>query len=144
MWSNVNIKILITATFTLRCREEQRFVKVSFYSAFSNIWEQWWFMPGEKKKALRVEYIKQDRKRNNFQPPPASTFSPSFSSHWMPPHWSPPRPWMPAGVPLTFNLWPPAPLNSSQSRQLSALSGEHILWSTVIATEGSDSGEYRC
>lgn len=73
-------------------------------------------------------------------PPPSP---PPRSSHWMPPHWSPLRPWLPAGVPLTFNLWPPARQNSSQSIHISALSGEDILWNTVMATEWSD-GEYRC
>lgn len=67
------------------------------------------------------------QKEKQLLPPLPPLFSPSCSSHWMPPHWSPRRPWMPAGVPLTFDLWPPAPANSSQSRQLKALSGEHIL-----------------
>lgn len=95
-------------------------------------------MPEGWKKALWVEYIKQDIKRNNLSPPPLLC-----SSHWMPPHWSPLRPWLPAGVPLTFNLWPPAPQNSSQSRQLDGLSGERILRNAVMTTERSDS-EYRC
>lgn len=68
---------------------------------------------------------------------------PSSSGHWMPPHWSPPRPWLPAGVPLTSDPWPPAPQNSSQRRRLSSPSGEHILWAAAMTTEGSDS-EYRC
>lgn len=69
--------------------------------------------------------------------------TPSSSGHWMPPHWSPPRPWLPAGVPLTSDPWPRAPQNSSQRRRLSSPSGEHILWAAVMTTEGSDS-EYRC
>lgn len=73
--------------------------------------------------------------------PPFSSYS-----HWMPPHWSPPRPCLPAGVPLTFNLWhppPPVPQNSWQRHQLNLLSGDRILRAAVMTTGRSDS-EYRC
>lgn len=145
MWSIVNIKTLITANFTLRYREEKCY-KYFFIQRFLTSENS----DGLCKRGKRRPWgwstsNKTERETTSASPrSSASTFSPSCSSHWMPPHWSPLRPWMPAGVPLTFNLWPPAPQNSSQSRQLSGLSGEHILWSTVTATEGSDSSEHRC
>lgn len=43
----------------------------------------------------------------------------------MPPHWSPLQPWLPAGVPLTFNLWPSAPQNSSEPSAQSTQRGAH-------------------
>lgn len=63
----------------------------------------------------------------------------SYSIHWMPPHWSPLRPWLPAGVPLTFSLRPPEP----QRHRLNSLSRRCILGTAVMTTEGTDS-EYRC
>ena len=56
------------------------------------------------------------------------------------PYWSPVQPWLPAGVPLAFNLWPPALQNSPQSHQLNEASGERIL--RMLST--GVSSEYRC
>lgn len=80
-------------------------------------------------------------KREQNLPSCVSPFSPpnSYSIPWMPPHWSPLWPWLPAGVPLTFSLWPPEP----QRHRLNLLSRRWILGTTVMTTEGTDS-EYRC
>lgn len=80
-------------------------------------------------------------KREQNLPPVSHSLAPpnSYSIPWMPPHWSPLRPWLPAGVPLTFSLWPPEP----QRHRLNLLSRRCILGTTVMTTEGTDS-EYRC
>lgn len=83
----------------------------------------------------------ESTKENRIFPPVSHPLAPpnSYSIAWMPPHWSPLRPWLPAGVPLTFSLWPPEP----QRHRLNLLSGRCILGTTVMTTEGTDS-EYRC
>lgn len=83
----------------------------------------------------------ESTKENRIFPPVSHPLAPpnSYSIPWMPPHWSPLRPWLPAGVPLTFSLWPPEP----QRHRLNLLSRRCILGTTVMTTEGSDS-EYRC
>lgn len=83
----------------------------------------------------------ESTKENRFFPPVSHPLAPpiSCSIFWMPPHWSPLRPWLPAGVPLTFSLWPPEP----QRHRLNLLSRRCILGTTVMTTEGTDS-EYRC
>lgn len=43
----------------------------------------------------------------------------------MPPHWRPLWPWLPAGVPLTFNFWPAAPQNSSEPSVQCTQRGAH-------------------
>lgn len=83
----------------------------------------------------------ESTKENRIFPPVSHPLAPpnSYSIPWMPPHWSPLRPWLPAGVPLTFNLWPPEP----EGHRLNLLSRGCILGTTVMTTEGTDS-EYRC
>lgn len=96
-----------------------------------NIWEEWLLM-GEREfnfmpPSCPYTFIDVHRTQKQLPPPPPPLLSPSphsFSSHWMLPHWSPLRPWLPAGLPLTFDLWPPAAQNSSEGCQLHAHSRE--------------------
>lgn len=81
-------------------------------------------MPKGEKDALSLEYIKQDIKSHNFGLLCAPLL-PLLLIHWIPPHWSPLRPWLPAGVLLTFNPWPTVPQNSSQGHQLNSQRGAH-------------------
>lgn len=106
-------------------------------------------MPEKKKKPWGWS---TSNKRNNFSLLPSSDAPsppPSSSGHWMPPHWSPLRPWLPAGVPLTFNLWPTAPQNSYRAvgsvRSAGSTSCETLSCRQRGATLSTGvNSEYRC